>query len=151
MKRHPALVPLSEEHQHALALAHRIKLSVKETGKAAALAAEVGVFWEKSLAAHFRAEEEHLFPEAETAVRGNDGSGVMAEVKALLGEHGELRRLVEAIQKDADAMAENLEKFAVRLHDHVRREERVFFPMAEAALSEEALARVGEALRRRKP
>lgn len=136
MKRHPALEPLSDEHHGALVLAR----AMRRAGSAAP--ADARSAWrdarrrfEAELAPHFRLEEEVLLPALESAGEG----GLAARVRE---EHSRLRGLV-----DAEPTAENAAAFGALLHDHVRFEERVLFPRAEAVLSPAALAAIARATR----
>ena len=63
MKRHPALVPLSEEHHHELAHARRLRRAA-DSGpeeRLAVASAYVEAFFTETVE-HFRREEEILFP-----------------------------------------------------------------------------------------
>src|SRR5712691_11318076 len=63
VKRHPALVPLSEEHQHELAHARRLLRAAGAGPKErlAVASAYVDAFFAETVE-HFRREEEILFP-----------------------------------------------------------------------------------------
>ena len=67
-KRHPALIPLSHDHHHGLALALRCRkhaLGQLNPGDPAAIeacATEASRFFNENLIAHFEAEETVLFP-----------------------------------------------------------------------------------------
>src|SRR3954453_8141739 len=60
MKRHTALVELSRDHQHALAVARVLRQADGATSRQAAAAFEA--FWLAEARAHFRLEEEVLLP-----------------------------------------------------------------------------------------
>ena len=60
MKRHPALVPLSRDHHHALMVARRLR---RTTHKNATEAAQAFLkHWKEEEQAHFRIEEDVLLP-----------------------------------------------------------------------------------------
>jgi Hemerythrin HHE cation binding domain len=61
MKRHPALVPLSHDHHHALVEARRLRQAADAPDAAAAAAAFLRFFAQETVP-HFREEEELLFP-----------------------------------------------------------------------------------------
>src|SRR5215211_5750243 len=61
MKRHPALVPLSHDHHHALVEARRLRRAVDTPESAAAATAFLRFFADETVR-HFREEEELLFP-----------------------------------------------------------------------------------------
>ena len=125
MKRHPALVPLSEEHQQELAHARRL-LRAAGAGLEERLAvakAYADAFFTETVE-HFRREEEILFP---LYVR-HAGSTPLLE--RILRQHMELHGLARALR--AEAAAGDIPPGALRtlghlLHDHVRVEERELF------------------------
>lgn len=127
MKRHKALIPLSHQHQHALALC--VKLRRGLAGVEAVREAFAG-----EIALHFRAEEEVLFPTA----RAHQVE--MSLVRELLREHRQMEKFVAGLDPH------RLKEFAQLLDDHVRKEERRLFPAMEKALPPEAMRRLGEQL-----
>jgi hypothetical protein len=60
MKRHPALVPLSRDHHHALVIARRLRQATEQTADDAARA--FLAHWHDEERHHFRLEEEVLLP-----------------------------------------------------------------------------------------
>lgn len=132
MKRTEALRPLSREHLKALIAAKRVRdaFTLEEATKVFL------DFWHDEGRRHFRVEEEVLLP----------GWAVAAEVDQpkvdqFLREHLEIRcgaLRLEAAELSLD-QAHDLGKL---LHDHVRFEERVFFPLIEDALDDEYLSRL---------
>lgn len=129
-KRHPSLVPLSHDHHHGLALALRCRkhaLGQLNPGDQASLedcAAEVVQFFEAALLPHFEAEEKVLF----TLLSGHDQCRSL--VGELQNEHREFRERFSPTKKPIE-----LRKFLFDIGDllerHIRREERVLFPMFE--------------------
>ena len=63
MKRHPALVPLSDDHHHELVQARRLRVAADSDAheRLAAASAYVDMFFTVTVE-HFRREEEELFP-----------------------------------------------------------------------------------------
>jgi hypothetical protein len=61
MKRHPALIPLSHDHHHALVEARRLRRAA-DTPESAAVATASLRFFAGETVEHFREEEELLFP-----------------------------------------------------------------------------------------
>ena len=119
MKRDRRLHGLSSEHHDALVLARSLKRHegrwTNEDG------AQLGLRFDTELDPHFRVEEEVLL----VALRK---AGEDALVERTLQEHRELRALVQAARNGGgDAALE----FGLRLHDHVRFEERELFPACE--------------------
>jgi len=129
VRRHPALVPLSQEHQHELAQARRL-LRAAGAGREERLAAAGGyvdAFFAETVE-HFRREEEMLFP---LDLRHAGSTPVLERI---LREHMQLQGLVRALR--AAAAAGNVPPQALRtlgelLHDHVRAEERELFQEIE--------------------
>lgn len=130
--RHPSLVPLSHDHHHGLALALRCRKQalgqLKPMGAAGLRerAKELGEFIHVNLVAHFRAEEEILFPLMRTAVPGS-----ATLVDELLGQHEQLRRAVPKLEAGS-GLAKLIFDVGDLLERHIRKEERELFPLFEA-------------------
>jgi iron-sulfur cluster repair protein YtfE (RIC family) len=129
VRRHSALVPLSEEHHHELAHARRLlqAAGAGPEGRLAAASAYVDAFFTETVE-HFRREEEILFP---LYVR-HAGSTPLLE--RILREHMELHGLVRALRAEAaagDIPPEALRTLGGLLHEHVRVEERELFEEIE--------------------
>lgn len=139
MKRHPQLLPLSDEHHNALVLARRMRRA-GAAGDGAPLAEawrEARARFASELEPHFQVEESALFPPLAAA-------GEQAPVAQALADHARLRELIARA-----AAPEIAAEFGETLHRHVRFEERELFPRAEAVLDETTLAAVGRAARSR--
>jgi mannose-6-phosphate isomerase-like protein (cupin superfamily) len=114
MKRHPALVPLSHDHQHGLVLAKRLQRDETDG---------FTEFFERELVRHFRLEEEVVFPLlAEAGVEP-------PELARALLDHQRIR--AGAAHADA-ALGELLEA-------HIRLEERVLFETIQRVVPDERL------------
>jgi hypothetical protein len=134
-RRHPALIPLSHDHQHALAVAFRLHhpsppgpvTPVTPASTPATRAAEVADLWARELVSHFVAEETVLFPALRRHLAAVDPA--QALVARLVDEHGRLRSLVESLATASDDAAREplLTGFADLLEAHVRAEERQLF------------------------
>jgi hypothetical protein len=134
MKRDPALVPLSHEHQHALDVALRLRRATADNLDAAL--ARLREFWREEGSEHFDLEERALTPE----LCARDPRWAPG-VERMLAEHVEVRSRADAIAavEDAHALGELLNR-------HIRFEERELFPIIEETLSDDELARLGAAL-----
>lgn len=126
MKRHPGLVPLSEDHHHELAQARRLRRAADGPAaeRLAAAAAYAAVFFTDTVE-HFRREEEVVFP-LYAAHAGRDDP-LLARI---LREHMELHGLARTLRAEvaaADVTPETLRVLGDLLHDHVRAEERELF------------------------
>jgi hemerythrin-like domain-containing protein len=108
VKRHPALVPLSDDHHHELVQARRLVhgAEASPTERLAVARAYVAAFFPGTLE-HFRREEESVFPLY--AAHAGDARALRAEVAA------------------EDVSPATLHALGELLHDHVRLEERELF------------------------
>ena len=118
MKRHPKLIPLSQEHHHTLSLCARI---LREPAKNHA--AEIDKHYIE-LSVHFE-HEETLFAPYWTALNREDLRGRFEN------EHNQLRTMYRHAEYDN---AEWNTAFATLLRDHARFEERELFPAIETLL-----------------
>ena len=142
LRRDPALVPLSQDHHHALVQSLRLREGAQGApGDAPAVARAFLDHWRTAMLGHFADEEEVLCPPLEAT----DPEGVAR----LRSEHAELRELVAGLAAGLDAGEDPRERMAEigwLVHDHVRFEERALFESAQARLSAAQLADVGRAL-----
>jgi hypothetical protein len=138
MKRSAALTPLSHDHQHGLAVALELKRATDATAEAAARAFDV--FWRTEGNRHFRDEEELLLPALSAHVPPDHDA-----VVRVLTDHVEIRRRASEVAQGGADM-EGLHELGRLLHDHIRHEERVLFPLAEGALPAAELERLGVSL-----
>ena len=138
MKRHPALIPLSQDHHHGLVAARRLRHAAagEEVERTEAAAAFLG-FFARDTIPHFRDEEERIFPLVADAP--DPATGLVTE--ALL-QHQRLHALAGALREESaggEVMAETMRRLGRALEEHVRFEERTLFPLIEGGVSEEAL------------
>jgi len=149
-KRHPSLIPLSHDHHHGLVLAFRLREGLPRNRKPSdspqEQAADTIRFFHDSLVAHFRAEEEALFPAIRACV-----SHAATMLDTLTAEHSEIRAQVENLAQaspDEATLQTKLKAFGDLLERHIRREERELFPLYEAHISEAEVARIGAEIAR---
>lgn len=139
--RHEAMKPLSRHHHHALVAAMNIRRAFKNEGiteeEIEQLRTESIEFWNKDGNEHFREEEEILLPAYVLYA-----SARHEEIIEMLVEHAQIRALMMAIMERSGDLADHLQKLSEALETHVRREERVIFPMMEEALPEEVLQKL---------
>lgn len=138
MKRHPALVPLSRDHHHALVLARQMRQA--EAADADEAANAFLAHWAAEERLHFRLEEEVLLP----AYAAHGDPEHPAVIRTLL-DHLEIRRDVERLAAGADPHL--LHALGARLAEHVKLEEQELFPLIERTVPEPALEALGERLR----
>lgn len=140
MLRDPALIPLSRQHQHALALCVRIERGPRSTTKQIQeWQQEIASLFEQEIRFHFDAEERVLFPAAERF------SELRSLVRELRREHERLRAAV-VTAADQTMSSADLTAFASLLSSHIRREERELFEGMQKLFSSEELHRLGVAL-----
>jgi hemerythrin-like domain-containing protein len=125
VKRHPGLAELSREHHQELVLARSLKRAAGAAPqeRLTAAASYVEQFFGPT-AAHFRREEEVVFP---VYVRH---AGQTALVDRILREHMELHGLALELRAHVAAgevPSETLAALGSLLYDHVRLEERELF------------------------
>jgi len=140
MLRDNSLIPLSHQHQHALALCVRLDraLQTKDVDLEA-WQAEIQAIFEQEIGIHFAAEEKALFPVAERYLE------MKPLIRELLGEHADLRGLF-ARAGARDLQLEDMSLFVKTLTQHVRKEERRLFEGLQGAMSPGELAELGRAL-----
>ena len=140
MLRDKNLVPLSRQHQHALALCVRLDRALpSEALDLDAWQSEIRAMFEQEIGAHFSAEEEVLFP---AAARYAQLAGIVEELRA---EHQGLRELFRRAGARELGKAD-LSVLAQTLTRHIRKEERVLFEGMQKAMSEAELMRLGREL-----
>ncbi len=140
MLRDKNLVPLSRQHQHALALCVRI-------GRASPIDASALDQWQEEMAQqfeaeikiHFAAEEQVLFP----AVRAF--SELAHLVDELVAEHRLLRVCFQNAERK-QMRPEEVSDFARRLSEHIRKEERQLFERLQDSLPAEEMDCIGSEL-----
>lgn len=144
-KRHPALIPLSHDHHHGLALALRCRkhaLGQLNPGDPAAMeacAAEAARFFEEKLTVHFEAEETVLFP----LMAAHEECREL--VVRLEGEHRMFARLVA---RGPGGPRKFLFDFGDLLEQHIRSEERELFPAFETLVPDAEAERAGREIKR---
>lgn len=142
MLRDKNLIPLSRQHQHALALCVRIeRASPIDESKLDQWQAEMAQQFEAEIKIHFAAEEQTLFPAARSIVDLNP------LVDQLLDEHRMLRSFFQKAEQK-QMRPEEVTAFARSLSEHVRKEERQLFERLQQALTAGELDRIGRDLDR---
>ena len=142
MFRDPSLIPLSHQHQHALALTVLIDRGLKadpSQEKAKELSRKVALMAEAELLGHFRVEEEILFPAIRGVLDSSDG------VDELIAQHREMEKLIERIAQAGEQQRISLlRQFGDLLSRHIRTEERQLFQEIQAKLAAEELGKLGQ-------
>jgi len=140
MLRDKNLIPLSHQHQHALALCVRIeRASPIPESDLSAWQDEITLLCRSEIAIHFNAEERVVFPAARRFAELN------SLVDELVTDHHNLRK--EFARAEARILSEiDLLKFSQGLSVHIRKEERQLFERLQELLSSEELDRMGQEL-----
>ena len=121
MLRDKNLIPLSHQHQHALAMCVRLERALaRGDADPQAWQEEIASIWEREICFHFEAEEQVLFPAAEQY------APLRPLVRQLVAEHGALRGFfARAKMRQMDAAT--LKTLGETLSRHIRTEERQLF------------------------
>ncbi|MFZ1006543.1 MAG: hemerythrin domain-containing protein [Candidatus Sulfotelmatobacter sp.] len=140
MLRDKSLIPLSHQHQRALALCVRIdRAQPIPDSDLDPWQGEIEQHFRQEIAVHFSAEEAVLFPAA------RHFSELIPLVDELIADHALLRKSFS--QAEARSMtSESLPAFALQLSAHIRKEERQLFERMQQLLSPEELAVLGTKL-----
>lgn len=142
MLRDPSLVPLSHQHQHALALCVRIGKAfaeVHDTPDVHRWEEEIVQLFDSEISHHFKAEEKHVFPAAEKHEQ------LQQLVDELMIEHTLLRRNVERARARQFTVTD-LQVFTATLSEHIRKEERQLFASMQQLLTAGELTALGTAI-----
>lgn len=140
MLRDRNLIPLSRQHQHALALCVRIDRAMPIAhADLDAWQAEIAQIFQSEISIHFAAEELVLFPGARTYAE------LIPLVDELLADHAVLREGF-ARAEGRTLNAAELSAFAQCMSAHIRKEERQLFERMQELVNPEALAVVGQHL-----
>lgn len=121
MLRHPSLIPLSRQHQHALALCVRID-------RAGTLSESVLLTWQEEIQSHFEAEIRYHFLAEEAVLfpAARKFPELAPLVDDLCADHTALRDcFARAVSRKLDQ--DSLQQFVERLSQHIRKEERQLF------------------------
>ncbi len=140
MLRDKALIPLSHQHQRALALCVRIdRAQPIRTADLAAWQSEIDEHFQQEVRIHFAAEEEIVFPAAEKLLE------LVPLVEELVADHARLRAFFgQAGSRQMNA--ESLLAFAQEFSAHIRKEERRLFEGLQHSLTPEEMTNLGRRL-----
>jgi len=142
MLRDKSLIPLSHQHQHALALCVRLDRAL-QAGEADPIPwqEEIEQHFRQEICFHFEAEEKEVFP---VAVRFDELKPLVEELQS---EHETLREsFAAAASRSLDAAG--LQRFVASLAMHIRKEERQLFERLQGLLNPAEMSALGIALER---
>jgi hemerythrin-like domain-containing protein len=142
MLRDPSLIPLSRQHQHALALCVQLERALP-AGRVdmGAWQQEVHQLYANEIQFHFAAEEKVLFP------AGRRFPELASLVEELNGEHQRLREYFIHAGQGTMNQGE-LESLPKLLSGHIRKEERLLFEAMQKRMRLEELKLLGDELSR---
>jgi hemerythrin-like domain-containing protein len=139
MLRDKNLIPLSHQHQHALALCVRIGKAFADEGATPDVhpwEQEIVKQFDQEITYHFQAEEKVIFPAADKYEE------LQELVDSLRIEHTLIRRNVERARARQFRVTD-LQVFTATLSEHIRKEERLLFEKMQQLLSAEEMDRLG--------
>lgn len=140
MLRDKSLIPLSHQHQRALALCVRIDRAQPIPNADLDLwQAEIEQHFEQEIKIHFSAEERVFFPAARQYAE------LIPLVDELIADHAALRESFTKAE-ERRLSAESLVALAQQLSAHIRKEERRLFQRSQELMSAEELATLGAKL-----
>jgi CheY-like chemotaxis protein len=149
-KRHSALVPLSRDHHHTLALALRLRQGEKAlltdgwSHDRKEQARRVQRLFRDDLTIHFRLEEEILFPAIQKHVQA-----ASPLVTSLIDQHRKIEALVVRLRQTLSTNLDSLlSEIGAVLEEHIRAEERELFPMFEKDAPPEVAVEAAAAIHR---
>lgn len=143
MKRHTSLAPLSREHHAALILARLLQkgaplykgLPVEPEEKA-----KYGFkFYQEEMIRHFEEEEKIL-----KLIKGTNND-LDELTETIFKEHEELHKLFQSIIESPE-LINHQDTLGKKLEAHVRKEERVLFPLIQETCSEEIMTEINKVL-----
>ncbi len=136
IKRHESLQPLSRHHMIGLHLALKLKRAgtVESRLTIEEIKQEADEFWNPNGQQHFREEEEFLLP-AYAQYENVD----RPEIIEMLLEHVKIRAQMDNLINGEDVSLDVMHELGMLLEAHIRKEERIIFPMIEKALPEDKL------------
>jgi hemerythrin-like domain-containing protein len=137
MLRDKSLIPLSHQHQRALALCVRIdRARPIPVTNLESWQAQIELHFEADIKMHCSAEERVVFPAAR---RFPELDPLIDE---LLADHAALRKSFSSAAR-REMSAEDLPSFAQQLSVHIRKEERLLFERLQRLIPAKDLAALG--------
>jgi hemerythrin-like domain-containing protein len=136
VKRNVHLQPLSRQHHNGLLAGLLVTKGLKKDAGNQVLADFILHVWRTDLQPHFLQEETVLIPALQNTAFN---AGLTQQ---LLNEHRQIRNIIEQLEQGRYSR-EQLGAFASLLEQHIRFEERSYFPEAEKILTEEQLQYIG--------
>lgn len=127
IKRNQNLVNLSKDHHFGLLFIWKIRQGITKNVPVEIIKDYIVYFWNKALAKHFEEEEQLLLSELDA----DDVFRLRTEK-----EHKEIKELVRLVSVMETPSNETYQKLCDSVNDHIRFEEREFFPYFERKKSD---------------
>ena len=137
INRHESLKPLSRHHMIGLHVALKLKRAGTENSRWSIkeILKDTNEFWNPDGQEHFREEEEILLPAYSCFANVDE----QPEIGEMLLEHVKIRAGMDAVLSAEPPSLDQMHELGLLLEAHIRKEERVIFPMIERALPEDKL------------
>lgn len=139
MKRHEAIAPLSREHHTSLILAQLLKKNAPHYKGLPDNAADKSTYaqelFQNSIQKHFEQEEAMLDLVTDCGIE------LITITKEIKAEHKELTVLFNSL-KTATDLTRALDTLGVALEKHIRKEERILFPLLQLHCSDEQFQQI---------
>ncbi|MFZ1785360.1 MAG: hemerythrin domain-containing protein [Ferruginibacter sp.] len=139
MKRHESIAPLSRDHHSTLILAQLLKKNAPLYRDLPEYAKDKAAYAQQQFEAHIKKhfEQEEVMLEKV--------KGILPEIDELAieirNEHQVLRTLIRSLG-DLPVTDEKLDDLGNKLEGHIRKEERVLFPLLQQYCTEEKLREI---------
>ena len=143
MKRDESLAPLSRDHHGSLILAQLLKKNAPVYKGLPTEPAEKAKYAQEQFTAHIKS---HFIKEEAILELIKDCDEAVIDLAAdVFNEHQQLEDLFSALSTTDDLVA-TMHILALTLQDHIRKEERVLFPLLQQHCSAEQLQEIHELL-----
>ena len=143
MKRDESLAPLSRDHHGSLILAQLLKKNAPVYRGLPTEPADKAKYAQEQFAAHIK---EHFIKEEEMLSLVKDCHEAATRLAVEIeNEHQQLEALFSSLSNTDDLVA-TMDKLALTLQDHIRKEERLLFPLLQEHCSAVQLHQIHELL-----
>jgi hemerythrin-like domain-containing protein len=135
MKRDTHLQPLSRQHHNALMAVLLLKKGVQKKADVQVMQDFILTVWNDELQPHFEAEEKWL-------AAGSQHPNLLSLHQRMLQEHELIRKYIDQFNRTLTSH-QTVQAYYELLEQHVRFEEREYFPALEQNLSVNELQSIG--------
>ena len=143
MKRHEAIAPLSRDHHGSLILAQLLKINAPKYPGLPDNAKDKARYAQQQFEAHIK---QHFQLEEIMLEKAKDiHPSIKNLAEEIKTEHNQLRGLFQSLDTVND-LEDKMNILAVALEKHIRKEERILFPLLQQHCSEVLLQEIYELL-----